>query len=424
MGRRHCAIVRALPENSKASRQNLKINNRADNLKMNISATGPTSAVNQAHLQGQGLLWDVFCRVIDNFGDIGVCWRLCADLAGRGQRVRLWLDDGSALEWMAPGALEGQHANITVHPWLETMDSQALEDLEPANVWIEAFGCEIEPVFISCYRQHTGTTPVWINLEYLSAEPFVERSHTLPSPVMSGPAKGWTKYFYYPGFTEKTGGLLREPWIKDRQALRSEASKAAWLQKFGITWQGEKLISLFCYAAAPVTALLESLENFGEPVRLLVTKGQAKTAVQKVQRERNQPRSFDISFLPLVSQTDYDQLLGACDLNFVRGEDSLVRALWAGKPLVWQIYPQEDGAHHAKLHAFLDQMEAPASLHQWHQSWNGLTRQDSLQTLKSPLLAEWQSTAEAFRGRLTSQPDLTQQLIEFVTDKGEAVKKR
>ena len=101
-----------------------------------------------------------------------------------------------------------------------------------------------------------------------------------------------------------------------------------------------------------------------------------------------------------------------------------MRALWAGKPLVWQIYPQEDGAHHAKLHAFLDRMEAPASLYEWHQSWNGLTRQDSLQTLKPPLLAEWQSTAEAFGGRLKSQPDLTQQLIEFVMYKGEAVKKR
>lgn len=391
---------------------------------MNISAMGPTSAVNQAHHQGQGLLWDVFCRVIDNFGDVGVCWRLCADLAGRGQRVRLWLDDMSALEWMAPGALEEQHANITVHPWLETKDSQGLQDLAPANVWIEAFGCEIEPVFISCYRQHTEVAPVWINLEYLSAEPFVERLHTLPSPVMSGPAKGWTKYFYYPGFTGKTGGLLREPWIRARHALRSEASKAAWLQKFGVTWKGEKLISLFCYVSAPVTGLLESLENFGEPLRLLVTDGQAKTAVQQVLSERIQPHSFDVSFLPLMSQTDYDQLLGACDLNFVRGEDSLVRALWAGKPLIWQIYPQEDRAHHAKLHAFLDRMEAPPSLHQWHQIWNGLTRQDSLQTLNTPLVAEWQSTAETFSGRLKSQPDLTQQLIEFVAAKGEAVKKR
>ena len=391
---------------------------------MNISATGPTSAVNHAHLQGQGLLWDIFCRVIDNFGDIGVCWRLCADLAGRGQRVRLWLDDGSALKWMAPGALEEQHANLTFNPWLEAMDSQGLEDLEPANVWIEAFGCDIPPLFISRYRQHTGTAPIWINLEYLSAEPFVERSHTLPSPVMSGPAKGWIKYFYYPGFTEKTGGLLREPWNQDRQMLKIEVSKAAWLQKLGVSWKGEKLISLFCYTSAPVAGLLESLENFGEPVRILVTEGQSKAAVQKVQRERNQPRSFDMSFLPLMSQTDYDQLLWACDLNLVRGEDSLVRALWAGKPLVWQIYPQEDGAHHAKLHAFLDRMEAPASLHQWHQSWNGLTHQDSLQTLNPPLLAEWQSTAEAFRGRLKSQLDLTQQLIEFVTIKREAVKKR
>ncbi|MBV5345352.1 MAG: elongation factor P maturation arginine rhamnosyltransferase EarP, partial [Rhodoferax sp.] len=99
------------------------------------------------------MLWDVFCRVIDNFGDVGVCWRLCADLANRGQRVRLWLDDLSALPWMAPGALEGQHANITVHRWLETMDSQGLQTLEPAQVWIEAFGCEIEPVFISCFKQ-------------------------------------------------------------------------------------------------------------------------------------------------------------------------------------------------------------------------------------------------------------------------------
>ncbi len=391
---------------------------------MNIPATSPNAPTNQPNLQGEGLLWDVFCRVIDNFGDVGVCWRLCADLAGRGQRVRLWLADGSTLAWMAPGALEGQHANITVHPWLETMDSQGLEALQPANVWIEAFGCDIPPVFISGYRQHTEVAPCWINLEYLSAESFVERSHTLPSPVMSGPAIGWTKYFYYPGFTEKTGGLLREPWIQDRLTLRSEASKAAWLQKFGVNWKGEKLISLFCYASATVTGLLESLKDFGEPIHLLVTEGKAKTAVQKILSTTFESRSLKVSYLPLISQTEYDYLLWACDLNFVRGEDSLVRALWAGKPLVWQIYPQEDGAHHAKLQAFLERMEAPPSLQQWHLYWNGLTNQDSAKTLNAQVWTEWQSTASAFRGRLESQTDLTHQLIEFVEAQGEAVKKR
>ncbi|MEO7887531.1 MAG: elongation factor P maturation arginine rhamnosyltransferase EarP, partial [Polaromonas sp.] len=45
----------------------------------------------------RSLQWDIFCKVIDNFGDIGVCWRLAADLASRGHKVRLWVDDASAL---------------------------------------------------------------------------------------------------------------------------------------------------------------------------------------------------------------------------------------------------------------------------------------------------------------------------------------
>ena len=389
---------------------------------MTTPALGPPSPANRVRLQDQGLLWDIFCRVIDNFGDVGVCWRLCADLANRGQRVRLWLDDVSALPWMAPGALEGQHANITVHRWLETMDSQGLQTLEPGQVWVEAFGCEIEPVFISCFKQHTKTAPVWINLEYLSAESFVERSHTLPSPVMSGQAKGWTKYFFYPGWTHKTGGLLREPWIKARQALVSEASKTAWLQRFGVTWKGEKLISLFCYESAAVSGLLDALGDFGAPLRLLVTEGQAKTAVQKALRARSEIHSLEVSYLPTLSQTDFDQLLWACDLNFVRGEDSLVRAIWAGKPLVWHIYPQKDDAHHAKLDAFLSRMDAPPSLHQWHHYWNGLISQAPENRLDAQQLAEWHTHALDFRGRLDSQPDLTQQLIEFVASKGEALK--
>jgi uncharacterized repeat protein (TIGR03837 family) len=389
---------------------------------MTTPALGPPSPANRVRLQDQGLLWDIFCRVIDNFGDVGVCWRLCADLANRGQRVRLWLDDLSALPWMAPGALEGQHANITVHRWLETMDSQGLQTLEPGQVWVEAFGCEIEPVFISCFKQHTKTAPVWINLEYLSAESFVERSHTLPSPVMSGQAKGWTKYFFYPGWTQKTGGLLREPWIKARQALVSEASKTAWLQRIGVPWKGEKLISLFCYESAAVSGLLDALGDFGAPLRLLVTEGQAKTAVQKALRARSEIHSLEVSYLPTLSQTDYDQLLWACDLNFVRGEDSLVRAIWAGKPLVWHIYPQKDDAHHAKLDAFLSRMDAPPSLHQWHHYWNGLISQAPENRLDAQQLAEWHTHALDFRGRLDSQPDLTQQLIEFVASKGEALK--
>ena len=40
------------------------------------------------------LAWDIFCTVIDNYGDIGICWRLARQLrVDDGQRVRLWVDD-------------------------------------------------------------------------------------------------------------------------------------------------------------------------------------------------------------------------------------------------------------------------------------------------------------------------------------------
>jgi uncharacterized repeat protein (TIGR03837 family) len=55
-----------------------------------------------------------------------------------------------------------------------------------------------------------------------------------------------------------------------------------------------------------------------------------------------------------MSQVDYDQLLRDCDLNFVRGEDSWVRAIWAGKPFIWQAYLQDENVHIKKLDAFLD----------------------------------------------------------------------
>jgi uncharacterized repeat protein (TIGR03837 family) len=146
--------------------------------------------------------WDLFCRVVDNFGDAGVCWRLARDLAARGARVRLVIDDASPLAWMAPAGAPG----VEVLPWPGPA--------EPAEVVIEAFGCDPPPDFVAAMARRQPA-PVWINLEYLSAEAYVERSHGLPSPQLNG----LTKWFYYPGFTPRTGGLLREPDLMARLFL-------------------------------------------------------------------------------------------------------------------------------------------------------------------------------------------------------------
>lgn len=358
---------------------------------------------------GNTNLWDIFCRVIDNYGDIGVCWRLAVGLAARGERVRLWVDDTSALGWMCPQGAEG----VEVKLWTQPIQT---EGLVIGNILIEAFGCEIDPEFIALYSDwmnSRGLKGIWINLEYLSAEGFVERNHGLPSPVMSGPGTGLTKHFFYPGFTAKTGGLLREAGLAARQA---QFDRMGWLQSQGIALHNERLVSMFCYEPPALDALLDHLAADAQPTRLLVTTGRATAAVKawikcknKFKPSWNKRKKLSFSYLPALTQHDFDHLLWACDLNFVRGEDSLVRALWAGKPFVWQIYPQHDDAHHSKLDAFLNRLNAPPSLRTFHLVWNGVS-QATLPTLS---LASWQQTVTAARAQQLQHDDLVTQIIRF-----------
>ena len=361
--------------------------------------------------------WDIFCRVIDNHGDLGVCWRLACQLAALGERVRLWVDDATALHWMAPAGCDG----VRVIDWLDAAAVQAAAAAPPPDVLVEAFGCEPAPELIARFAEPVPAGKpdrAWINLEYLSAEPYVERLHGLPSPVFKGPGAGLTKRFFYPGFTAGTGGLLREPELMERQA---RFDRAQWLQAQQIPRRNERLVSLFCYEPPALAALLARLESDAEPTRLLVTAGRATRAVEAWVSSQSLPDrwpggrgTLSISYLPHLTQRDFDHLLWACDLNFVRGEDSLVRALWAGAPLVWQIYPQDDDAHHAKLGAWLDWLDAPPSLRLFQRVWNGFD-DSPLPALET--LGPWRETAQRARRRLRGQADLVTQLRQLVHGK-------
>ncbi len=359
------------------------------------------------------LSWDLFCRIIDNFGDIGVCWRLAAQLGALGHRVRLWTDDATALDWMAPDGAPG----VQVLPWPAAGPMSA----GPGDVLVEAFGCDIPETFLArlpaAGEPQAARRPVWINLEYLSAEAYVERSHCLPSPLFSGPAAGRTRWFFYPGFTPRTGGLLREPDLAARQAA---FDRTAWRARHGVAADA-LAVSLFCYEPAGLPALLRRLSE-APRAHLLATPGRATAAVRAAlagspAAEASPPGRPAITWLPHCPQPGFDEMLWACDLNAVRGEDSLVRALWAGQPFVWHIYPQDDGAHHAKLDAFLDWLQAPAALRHFHHAWNGIAGPAALPALSASHLAEWRDCVQAARGRLFAQDDLVTQLLGFVQEK-------
>ncbi len=340
--------------------------------------------------------WDVFCRVIDNFGDVGVGWRLCAALAAQGHAVRLWIDDARALAWMAPQGAPG----VTVLPW-----GDAGPDLEPGDVVVETFGCAL-PHFFVARMAARPQPPVWINLEYLSAEAYVARSHGLRSPQFSGPGTGLDKWFFYPGFTPGTGGLLRHP------PAPTASSARAWLASRG--WApapGERAVLLFGYASPALPALLAALA--GPPTLLWLPPGNLQEQLLQLPR----PAGLRLQPLPWLPSTDFDRLLVAADLKLVRGEDSFVRAQLLGDgPLLWQIYPQHDGAHAPKLAAWLDQQLAgspPAlagAVRRAQQVVNGLQPGP----LQLPDLAAWGVQQRRWQAALHGQADLISQLLAFV----------
>lgn len=382
------------------------------------------------------MLWDIFCRVIDNFGDIGVCWRLSTDLAERGHQVRLWTDDQTALRWMAT-----PHSGIVVHDWSEAEQHPPV----PGDVVVESFGCDPPAAFVS--RMNRPHPPTWINLEYLSAEDYVERSHGLMSPVWTGAGAGLKKWFFYPGFTPLTGGLLRESSLSDRQAaFRSQApSLTQWLLSCGIDAPLEiaqcRKLSVFCYPSAPLPALLDALSHqllhgSQASVALLLTPGHATNLARQWRQQITRPdvlalldTRLHLIELPLLTQSKFDELLWLCDLNLVRGEDSAVRALWANRPHIWQIYEQDDGVHAEKLHAFTRRWMAawPPELStpviQLWDAWNNLGANTDLRQLAEILtsaekFAIWETGTQKSYEKLANQRDLTTQLLEFVSRSG------
>ena len=364
---------------------------------------------------------DIFCRVVDNYGDIGVSWRLARRLAhGRGWQVRLWVDDLEAFARIEPEVRSTVAAqtvqNIAVRHWREP-----LAQADPGDVVIEAFACDPPAEFISAMR---ATHPVWINLEYLSAEAWVESCHGLPSQQPNG----LVKHFFFPGFTAATGGLIREPGLSAaRDAWQADpAAQDALLRRLSVPepviarrHAGARLTTLFCYPQAPVADMARALAALPQGGILLVPQGVAP-ALDTIALPGLTRPGLDIVRVPFVPQPDFDRLLWLADLNLVRGEDSFVRAAWAGRPFLWQIYPQDDAVHLTKLDAWLARYDLPAPARQLMQAWNAAPAA-GLPALAGAALAgapwqAWQTAARAWDEAQAALPDLGDVLADFCTD--------
>lgn len=358
---------------------------------------------------------------MDNFGDIGVCWRLARQLAAEhGIAIRLWVDDLKSTRRLIPSldpANACQHIDgVEIRQWTDPLPA-----VQPGEVVIAAFACALPESFLAAMASRTPK-PLWINLEYLSAEDWVSGCHRMPSPH---PRLPLTQHFFFPGLDANTGGLIREA---DYSARRAAFEPDAFWEALDLAppESGELRISLFSYENAGLPELLKAWSESPLPVTCLVPEGRvlpglaAEFGVSGLRAgDRLIRDSLTVRVLPFVEQARYDELLWACNLNFVRGEDSFVRAQWAEQPFVWHIYAQQEDAHLEKLEAFLScyriglDADVACALTDFWLAWNrgeGVGAAWAAFRAALPALAvhglEWSA-------RLQQVEDLAGQLVQF-----------
>jgi uncharacterized repeat protein (TIGR03837 family) len=376
-----------------------------------------------------GKHWDIFCKIVDNYGDIGICWRLAQQLAHEhALNVRLFIDEVSVAKKIIPN-LDIDKPQQTINQvqvvnWASIEANQIAYD--EVDVALETFGCELP----ARYLQHLPPETVWINLEYLSAENWVSEFHAKPS---RHPTLPLTKHFFFPGFFEDTGGLIREHDLinqRDVFVASQVLQKDYWQRVAGVEIDTSAInISLFCYPQATIKNLIEGLKTSDQKINLFIPIGNTVKDISSIFEDTNlnigdvfQQENVTIQVLPFLSQADYDRLLWACDLNFVRGEDSWIRAIWAAKPLVWQPYIQADDAHLIKLNAFLDfytqdlSDETKTLINQTHLSWSGYVKSNATDNIWLQLIDQL-SNIEIINKkqteRLSVQADLATKLVMF-----------
>ena len=361
---------------------------------------------------------DIFFRVVDNYGDIGVTWRLARQLQREcGWSIRLWVDTLDSFKKLTANVDSSRSIQIIDDIEIVHWSNPAI-DLTPHPIVIASFSCALPPSFQA--RMLPNKT-LWINLEYLSAEAWVEGCHALPSLR----SDGLNANFFFPGFTAKTGGLIKESGLlAARDAWQADLGQQIhWIKSLGVSsegmqaWQSGLLISVFCYPQAPLQSFFKQLADNKTPTLLLIPQGVASDIPS------GQHNNLHVARIPFTSQPEYDQTLWTADLNIVRGEDSFVRGLWAAKPCIWHIYPQTEDTHLIKLDAWLARTALPGSVKSGIRHWNSeeTVKADACTwgTLLEPAtLSAWALEARHIAAGLAKNPDLAHSLDLFCRTKG------
>ncbi|NIZ19732.1 elongation factor P maturation arginine rhamnosyltransferase EarP [Entomospira culicis] len=331
---------------------------------------------------------DLFCQVIDYFGDVAVTYRLARALKQRkpSLTLRFYCTHPDLVLALHP---THDQQSIALLPYTSA-SGQAM----PADVAIEAFACTLP--------QDYPLPPIIINLEYLTAESWINDYHGLESFGMNPAGK---KFFFFPSFTAQ-GSLTHGDFIEEKEIVqrhpsltKKELSVELDLPK---SYLSRPWLLLYLYEINE-TFLHQLLDHFA-----IIQIGASPTTIEDAWLVKRR-----------CSQAIFDRLLLVADALFIRGEDSLSRAVLAGKPFLWQAYRQEEEYHHVKVHALNDHL-ADLYAHPDHQHWATLQAKFNRENCVD--LAEFFAISTTFFTQMSNafcqMPSLEVNLLQFIHTKG------
>ncbi|MDD5455967.1 MAG: elongation factor P maturation arginine rhamnosyltransferase EarP [Candidatus Margulisbacteria bacterium] len=313
---------------------------------------------------------DIFCQVVDNYGDAGYSYRLARALKlhRTDRQVRLFINELHTLAQLLPELdVTRAQQNIEGVDIIIINDQlvKRIQHLQFASLIIESLSSPVPEVF---RKQVYSQSQLIFILEHLTAEPAFEAMHGLSAPT----GYDIPRYLIAQGLTAKSAGILIEANLPE--TVRAASGKQLkwrqkWLKPYAdiLPFEPEtaKTGSLFSYDhdfSSLLCVLQKEIETY-----VLFILGDLS---QQVMREAlNQEKaiwlrpdaanlgSIYILFPEMFSQQDYDLLLFTMDFNMVRGEDSLARAILSGKPFLWQAYDQGENYQLVKVNALMQVLE-------------------------------------------------------------------
>lgn len=296
----------------------------------------------------------VLCKVVDNFGDIGVVWRLCCQLSNQikkenfTSKINLIVDDLASFNKICNSVDSNKSfqivENINIFNWNDEKlcyDEFSKNDGENLSVILEVFQCG-RPSWMEkiLFEEKLNRTVQIIMIDYLTAEKYAEDFHCLQSLTRSSKVQ---KVNFMPGFTNKTGGLI----------IDSE-----W--EHFCDYKNNKTLLCFTYDRN-WDALANACKKSNYIEKVLIAPGKGFESLKK-SFHFIKDSNLKIEELSFMNQNEWDKMLKNCGVLFIRGEESMSRACLSGIPFVWHAYPQSDEYQLIKVRALLERMSVHFSV--------------------------------------------------------------